>query len=71
MLSILDRHCRYAHVGALRGDGVAPGILGMNKKSQHWFALVRYIVERILSCAPKPNLGLTALGTGQLRKVGS
>ena len=33
-------------------------------KSQHWFALVRYIVERILACAPKPNLGLTALGTG-------
>jgi hypothetical protein len=31
MLSILDGHCRYAHVGALRGDGVAPGILGMKK----------------------------------------
>jgi hypothetical protein len=31
MLSILDGHCRYAHVGALRGDGVAPSILGMNK----------------------------------------
>ena len=33
-------------------------------KPQRWFALVRYIVERILACAPKPNLGLTALGTG-------
>ena len=31
MLSILDGHCRYAHVGALRGDGVAPSILWMNK----------------------------------------
>jgi Transposase DDE domain group 1 len=31
MLSILDGHCRYAHVGVLRGDGVAPGILGMSK----------------------------------------
>ena len=31
MLSILDGHCRYAHVGALRGDGVATHILGMNK----------------------------------------
>ena len=31
MLPILDGHCRYAHVGALRGDGVAPSILGMNK----------------------------------------
>lgn len=31
MLSILDGQRRYAHVGTLRGDGVAPGILGMNK----------------------------------------
>jgi hypothetical protein len=31
MLSILDGHCRYAHVGALRGDGVATHILGMSK----------------------------------------
>ena len=31
MLSILDGPCRYAHVGALRGDGVAPDILGMTK----------------------------------------
>jgi len=31
MLSILDGHCRYAHVGALRGDAVAPSILGMNR----------------------------------------
>ena len=31
MLSILDGHCRYAHVGVLRGDGVAPSILGMSK----------------------------------------
>ena len=29
-----------------------------------WCALVRYIVERILGRAPKPNLGLNALGTG-------
>ena len=31
MLSILDGHCRYPHVGALRRDGVAPSILGMNQ----------------------------------------
>jgi hypothetical protein len=31
MLGILDGHSRYAHIGALRGDGVAPEILGMNK----------------------------------------
>jgi hypothetical protein len=33
-------------------------------KPERWFALVRYIVGRILACAPKQNLGLTALGTG-------
>ena len=33
-------------------------------KPQRWFALVRYIVERILACTPKPSLGLTALATG-------
>ena len=33
-------------------------------KPQRWFALVRYIVERILACGPKPNLGLTALDSG-------
>ena len=33
-------------------------------KSQRWFALVRYIVERILATQPKPNLGLTALASG-------
>ena len=33
-------------------------------KSERWFALVRYIVERILACAPRPSLGLVALGTG-------
>lgn len=31
LLGILDGHYRYAHIGALRGDGVAPEILGMNK----------------------------------------
>jgi hypothetical protein len=33
-------------------------------KPQRWVALVRYIVERILALAPKPNLGLAALGSG-------
>jgi hypothetical protein len=30
LLSILDGHWRYAHVASLRGDAVAPQILGMN-----------------------------------------
>ncbi len=33
-------------------------------KPQRWLALVRYIVQRILAYAPKPNLGLAALGAG-------
>jgi hypothetical protein len=32
-------------------------------KPQRWIALARYIVERILATAPRPSLGLTALGT--------
>ena len=31
LLSILDGQRRYAHVAGLRGDEVAPRILGMNK----------------------------------------
>jgi hypothetical protein len=30
MLSILSGHWRYAHVGAVRADGVNPGLLGMS-----------------------------------------
>lgn len=31
LLSVLSGHQRYAHINALRGDGVNPGLLGMNK----------------------------------------
>ena len=31
MLSVLSGHRRYAHVTGIRGDGVNPGLLGMNK----------------------------------------
>ena len=31
MLGILDGQYRYAHIGTLRGDGVAPEVLGMSK----------------------------------------
>jgi hypothetical protein len=31
LLSILDGQWRYAHIAGLRGDSVAPGILGMNR----------------------------------------
>jgi hypothetical protein len=31
MLSILDGHRRYAHLASLRGDGLAPQVLGMRK----------------------------------------
>ena len=31
LLSVLSGHQRYAHINALRGDGVNPGLLGMSK----------------------------------------
>ena len=31
LLGILDGQDRYAHIGSLRGDGVAPVVLGMTK----------------------------------------
>jgi hypothetical protein len=31
LLGSLDGHSRYAHIGTLRGDGVYPEVLGMNK----------------------------------------
>ena len=31
MLSVLSGHQRYAHISALRGDGVNPALLGMNE----------------------------------------
>ena len=33
-------------------------------KPQRWFALVRYIVEQILACQPRPNPGLIAVASG-------
>lgn len=50
MLSILDGHRRYAHLGSLRGDGVAPRILGMKK------VIVDDSLRRALSqIAPAPK----------------
>jgi len=55
MLSILDGHNRYAHVGVLRGDGVAPSILGMKK------IIGDDSLRRALSAiAPAPNNKHTA-----------
>ena len=55
MLSILDGHNRYAHVGVLRGDGVAPSILGMRK------IIGDDSLRRALSAiAPAPNKKHTA-----------
>ena len=31
VLSVLSGHWRYAHINAIRGDGVNPGLLGMTK----------------------------------------
>lgn len=54
LLSILDGQRRYAHVAGLRGDVVAPEILGMNK------ILSDESLRRALAhLAPKPSLGKT------------
>lgn len=31
LLSVLAGHCRYAHINAIRADGINPGLLGMSK----------------------------------------
>src|ERR1700704_3155585 len=31
LLSVLSGHWRYAHINALRGDGINPGLLGMTR----------------------------------------
>ena len=31
LLSVLSGHWRYAHINAIRADGVNPGLLGMTK----------------------------------------
>jgi hypothetical protein len=31
LLAVLNGHKRYAHINAIRGDGVNPGLLGMSK----------------------------------------
>ena len=52
-----------ALVGNVRhGLSLIQGAAPQLTKPQRWFALVRYIVERILACAPRPSPGLTALG---------
>ena len=47
MLSILDGHCRYAHVCALRGDGLATHIHGTKK------VVNNYSLHRALGSCPR------------------
>ena len=37
LLSVLAGHWRYAHISAIRGDGVNPGLLGMRRGSERGF----------------------------------
>ena len=46
LLSILDGQRRYAHVAGLRGDEVAPQILGMNKIVSDEACAVRWRIWR-------------------------
>ena len=42
MLSVLAGHKRYAHIAALRNDGVLPELLGMKKIAQYQAHEPRY-----------------------------
>jgi hypothetical protein len=51
LLSVLAGHWRYAHISALRGDGVNPGLLGMTKVASE------DSVRRALSAMPEEETG--------------
>ena len=51
LLSILDGQCRYAHVTGLRGDEVAPQILGMDKIVSD--ESLRRALAHLAPCEPK------------------
>ena len=51
LLSVLAGHWRYAHISALRGDGVNPELLGMSK------VVSEDSVRRGLSAMPEPETG--------------
>jgi hypothetical protein len=51
LLSVLAGHWRYAHISALRGDGVNPGLLGMTKVASE------DSVRRALSALPEEEAG--------------
>ena len=52
LLSVLAGHWRYAHISALRGDGVNPGLLGMTKVASE------DSVRRALSAMQEEETGL-------------
>jgi hypothetical protein len=52
LLSVLAGHWRYAHISALRGDGVNPGLLGMRKVASE------DSVRRALSAMQEEETGL-------------
>jgi hypothetical protein len=52
LLSVLAGHWRYAHISALRGDGVNPGLLGMTKVASE------DSVRRALAALPEEESGV-------------
>jgi hypothetical protein len=52
LLSVLAGHWRYAHISALRGDGVNPGLLGMTKVASE------DSVRRALASLPEQESGV-------------
>src|SRR6187549_1219407 len=57
VLSILAGHWRYAHITAVRGDGVNPGLLGMER------VVSEDAVRRALKKMPERRSGCAAIST--------
>ncbi|MDP2652389.1 MAG: hypothetical protein Q8O94_04590 [bacterium] len=57
MLSILSGHWRYAHVNAVRADGVNPGLLGMSAYSACKSTLVPIEIGTYSEANRHPYLG--------------
>ena len=51
-----DLLARNARQGIEHVGSIAPQLTG----PQRWFAIVRYIVDQILACVPKPNLQIAS-----------
>ena len=67
LLSILDGQWRYAHIAGLRGDSVAPGILGMNRiiSDEGLRRALKHLAPTLEYPAWRPGAGAGRMGAGK------